>query len=188
MSRLFRLLLVANLAFAAPACGAEKVALPPFAFVELRGAGDVTFVPGAQQEVTILEGDTKVSALRITEGNKLVIDACVRRCPESYHLRVQIQAPHLLPVAVTGRGTITAAPGFSPQKELFAAVAEGGKIDARAVQSANVFAAAQDGELLVNASANLFGVASKGGIVRYSGDPRLMTKIEPGGAVAPLQR
>jgi hypothetical protein len=182
MNRSAPCLFVIALAAAVPAC-AEQVPLPQFDFVELRGGGEVTVVPGPVERVTILSGNTGTSRLSVDPEKRLVIEACAARCAPLYRLRVEIQSPHVLPLAVKDGGQITAAAGFPAQDKLFAAIDGKGRIDTRALQVSNVFAAAKGGELLVRASTNLFGVAENGGAVRYWGDPRLMTKGADGAVV-----
>src|SRR5438132_12062416 len=88
------------LAISAPALATEVVPVAPFRSVELRGGGDVVVVPGPAQRVTILEGSTQFTRLRLESDGKLRIDACNESCPRTYRLRVEIQSPHVPPVGV----------------------------------------------------------------------------------------
>src|SRR5881275_2612884 len=90
---------------AAPALASELVPLPNFDSVELRGGGEVTIVRGPIERVTILEGSTQFSRVYVDRGDSLKIDACNERCSHSYHLRIQIQSPHVPTLAIDGGGT-----------------------------------------------------------------------------------
>jgi hypothetical protein len=184
MSKSTPVLFAIALFAAVPACASEQVALPQFSFVELRGRADVAVVPGATERVTVVDGNTRTSRLHVDAEQRLVIETCATACPASYRLRVEIQSPHVLPIAIKDGGQIIVASGFPAQDKLFAAVDGTGRLDTRALKVGDVFAAAKGGgELLVRADTNLFGVSEGGGRIRYWGTPRLMTKGASGGVV-----
>jgi len=84
---------VAAVAFAAPAFGAEVVPVPQFHSVQLHGGGVVTVVPGPTERVTIVEGSSQYTRMRVEREGRLRIDTCDVRCPQMYRLRVEIQSP-----------------------------------------------------------------------------------------------
>jgi len=84
----FTPLVTAVLAFAAPAFAAEVVPVPQFRSVELRGGGALTVVPGPVERVTIVEGSSQFTHMRVEADGKLRIDTCDERCPRTYRLRV----------------------------------------------------------------------------------------------------
>jgi len=174
------------LASAAPVLATETVPVPGFRSVELRGGGDVTVVPGPAQRVTIIEGSSQFTRMRVDRTGKLKIDACNERCPHLYHLRIQIESPRVPDLGISGGGVINVRGGFRQQSQLSAAVNGGGKIDARALDAGNVSAAVNGGgELLVRARSDLSAAVNGGGLVRYWGNPRVSSAIHGGGAVAP---
>jgi hypothetical protein len=176
------------LAFAvsAPALAIETVAVPAFRAIELRGGGSVTVVPGSAQRVTIVEGSSQFTRIRVERDGKLKIDTCNDRCPQHYRLRIQVQAPRVPDLAVNGGGLISVQSGFGSQPQLNAAVNGGGKVGTRAVDAATVAAAVNGGgELLVRARSNLSAAVNGGGLVRYVGNPRVASVIHGGGLVAP---
>jgi hypothetical protein len=173
-------------AAAAPALATENVAVPAFRSVELRGGGQVSVAPGPAQRVTIVEGSSQFTRMRVGRDGHLKIDTCNERCPQHYRLRIQIQAPRVPDLGVSGGGLISVQGGFRPQNQLSAAVNGGGKIDARAVDAADVSAAVNGGgELLVRARSDLSAAVNGGGLIRYSGNPRVSSTIHGGGLVAP---
>lgn len=92
---------------AAPA--AETVALPRFEGIELKGGGSVVVRQGAVQRVTLVEGSTSQTGIRVeprVRGGqaRLVVDACKVRCPRDYRLRIEIVTPDISAVAVNGGG------------------------------------------------------------------------------------
>jgi hypothetical protein len=182
-------LFVTAFAASAPALALENVSVPQFNAVELRGGGVVTVVRGPTERVTILEGSSQFTHMRVENSGKLRIDTCDERCPQHYRLRVEIQSPRVPILAVDGGGVINVAGGFGREGHLIAAVNGGGKIDTRAVDAGDVTAAVNGGgELLVRATSTLTGAVRGGGVVRYWGNPAVTTAIEGGGAVRPGQR
>lgn len=179
-------LFAAAIAVSAPALATEIVPLSHFNSVELRGGGTVTLVPGSTERVTILEGSSQISRLNVEREGQLVIDTCKGDCPHSYRLSVEIQAPRVPDLAVSGGGRIAVSNGFASQRQLSAAVNGGGLVDARAVEAGNVSAAVNGGgELLVRARGILSGAVNDGGHVRYWGSPQVTTAIQGGGSVRP---
>lgn len=168
---------------AVPAVAAETVPVPAFRSVELRGGGNVVVRPGPAQ-VAILNGSTQFTRFRVDSQGQLKIDACNNRCPRHYDLRIEIHYPSVLPMAVKGGGTIAAAPGFGPQREIAAGVAGGGLIDLRSVTAQTAAGGVNGGgTILVGPSRTLAAAVNGGGLIRYAGDPQVTTAINGGGAV-----
>lgn len=171
---------------AAPALASEVVPVPYFNGVELRGGGDVVIVPGPVERVTIVEGSSRFTHIYVENRGSLKIDACDGPCPRPYRLRVQIESPRVPVLAVDGGGTMTVAPGFGAQRQLVAAVNGGGRIDTRAVATADVTAAVNGGgELLVGAASSLTGAVRGGGDIRYLGNPVVTSAVQGGGSIRP---
>ncbi|HEX6741913.1 MAG TPA: DUF2807 domain-containing protein [Sphingomicrobium sp.] len=171
----------------APVVAAEVVAVPRFQAVQLVGGGIVTIVPGATQRVTIVEGSSQFTRVRVLPDGKLKIVACGDRCPKVYRLRIEIQSPSVPDLAISGGGSITAQGGFRSQSRLSAAVNGGGTIDARAVDARTVSAAVNGGgEVRVRARSNLSAAVNGGGLVRFWGSPSYVSRsVHGGGAVSP---
>lgn len=163
---------------------AEPVSVPAFRSVELRGGGSIVFTPGAAQRVTLVEGSSRVTRLAVDRNGRLTISACAGRCPANYKLRIEIQAPQMPDVALTGGGAIRAASGFRPQPRVSAAIRGGGRIDLRALRTDSASAAVKGGgEILVQARASLSAAVAGGGAVRYWGNPRVSSAVQGGGWV-----
>jgi hypothetical protein len=162
----------------------EVVPVSQFRTIELRGGGDVTIVPGPVQRVTLLEGSTQFTSIRVEENGRLAISACNERCPRNYPLHIRIESPQVPGVAISGGGSITAARGFGPQKQLSAAVRGGGTIDTRAVDAIDVSAAVNGGgKIFVRPRSNLSAAVRGGGEVRYLGNPQVSMAVAGGGDV-----
>jgi hypothetical protein len=175
------------IAASAPALSAEHVPVSGFRSVELRGGGEAIVRPGPVQRVTILEGSSQVTRISIMRDRKLRIDICNNRCPQRYRLRVEIQSPQAPDVAIAGGGSIRAAAGFAPQREMSAAVHGGGTIDVRSVAASNVSAAVHGGgQILVQPRNTLSAAVMGGGQVRYAGNPQVSMAVQGGGLVSPL--
>jgi len=173
------------LAFAAtPLAAAEPVPVPAFRSVELRGGGSVIIRPGPAQQVTIVEGSSQFTRMRVDGSGKLKIDACNERCPRHYRLTIEIRSPSVPDAAIAGGGTITAAPGFAPQGEIAVAVNGGGQIDVRALSVANVSAAVNGGgRILTGRSSSLSAAVNGGGEIRYASSRSVSSAIHGGGSV-----
>src|SRR3954462_15582407 len=136
------------LAVSGPALATEPVPVPAFRSVQLRGGGEVTLRPGAVQRVTVVEGSARITRFQVDRDGQLRIDVCNGNCPRNYRLSVEIQSPFAPDVALAGGGLIPATAGFSPQRQLSAAIKGGGKIDVLAVTAGSVSAAVHGGGLI----------------------------------------
>jgi hypothetical protein len=172
------------LAISAPALAEEVVPVGPFDSLELRGGGSLTLVPGPVERVTILRGSSQVTRFHVDRPGKLRIDVCDGRCPPAYDLRIRIESPRVPDVAISGGGSISAAPGFPPERRLAAAVHGGGTINLRAVDAVDVTAAVDGGgDIFVRPRASLSAAVHGGGDIRYSGNPRVSMAVAGGGDV-----
>jgi len=179
--------LLVALAASVPAIAVENMPVPAFHNVELAGGGNVTLVPGPVQRVTILEGNSQFTRMRVDGTGRLRIDTCNDRCPQHYTLRVEIQSPSLPGVGITGGGTIRATNGFAEQSRVAAGVNGGGVIDLRAVRGGNVAVGVNGGgKVFVNARETLTAGVNGGGEVRYVGNPQVTSAIDGGGTVRPV--
>jgi hypothetical protein len=177
-------LFAAILAASAPALATETLAVPSFQSIELRGGGDVQVRRAPVQRVTLLEGSSEYTSVRVISGGRLRIDACNAQCPRNYRLNILVESPTVPILAVEGGGKITAANGFGAQQQLVAAVNGGGVIDTSnlAVDTATA-AVSGGGEIKVRALRVLTAAVNGGGLVRYWGNPRVTTAIRGGGGV-----
>lgn len=201
--RLAAALLPLTLAAAVPAFAVETVPTSAFRSIELRGGGNVLVRPGRPQ-VTILEGSTQFTRFHVDGQQRLVIDACNDRCPRHYDLTIEVRYPTVLPMGVSGGGTISVAGGFGPQNAIAAGVEGGGTIDIRSVGADTIAAGVSGGgvidlrsaradsvaagingggKVLVGATKSLTASVNGGGDVRYSGNPSVTTAINGGGPV-----
>ena len=177
-------LFVAAFAASAPALAVEQVPVPAFRAIELHGGGIVTVIPAPMQRVTIVEGATQFTRVRVDRQGRLEIDACNQRCPANYHLRIRIETPSIMGLGVNGGGLMTTAEGFGPQREIGVAVNGGGKIDARSIDAAAVGAAVNGGgQILVRSNRTLGAAVHGGGEIVYWGNPVVASSIGGGGAV-----
>ena len=175
------------LALSAPAIAIENVPVPRFLGVELRGGGEVVLRPGPAQRVTLLEGTTPFTGIRVMSDGKLRIDTCNQRCPYHYRMRALVESPAIpATLAVRGGGTVTAAPGFGGRAPLTLAVSGGGVIDTKATASDVVTAAVNGGgQIKVRSLRVLTAAVNGGGEIRYLGNPVVTSAIHGGGAIQP---
>ena len=176
----------AALGMSAPVLAAEMVPVPAFTAIELSNGGDVELRRGPVQRVTIVEGSSQFTSVRVVRDRKLSIDACNARCPRHYRLRILIESPSVPVLGVSGGGRITAAPGFGSQRDLTVAVGGGGGIDVRAVPAEVATAAVSGGGAIkVRARRVLTAAVNGGGDIQYWGNPTVTSAINGGGIVRP---
>lgn len=176
------------LAASAPALATETVAVSPFQSIELRGGGNVLLKRAPVQRVTITDGSSQFTSVKVLTRGRLRIDACNAQCPRNYHLSMLVESPTIPILAIEGGGKITAADGFAGQRQLVVAVNGGGIVDATKVEADNATAAVSGGgEIKLRALRALTAAINGGGLVRYWGNPRVTTAIRGGGAVRPAQ-
>lgn len=171
-------------ALSVPAIAAEVIPVPQFGSVQLRGGGEVILRHAPVQRVTIVEGSSQYTRIRMVRDGQLEIDACNARCPRNYDLQVLIESPRVPVVAVSGGGSITAERGFRPQERITAAVSGGGEIDIRAVPVGTVSAAINGGgDIQVQPRSSLAGAVNGGGVIRYWGNPTVSSVVNGGGLI-----
>lgn len=174
---------------ALPAGAATDLSLPRFEAVSLKGGGHVVLRHGPKQQVRILRGDATVSSFEVRNRSSLEIRACEDRCPRDYKLEVEITAPEIDAIAVTGGGEIDMAAGFPARGNIALAVTGGGSIDTRPVEVRQVAAAVEGGgSIRTWASRNLAASVRGGGLIAYRGEPTLATSVRGGGSVNRIDR
>ena len=174
------------LAASVPALGSENVPVSQFNAMELVGGGQVDVRRAPVQRVTILEGSSQFTSVRMLSDRRLRIEACNLHCPHNYRLKILVETPTVPVLAVTGGGMITTSPGFGGQHDLTVAVSGGGAIDATALNADVATAAVHGGgEIKVRAVRALTAAVNGGGTIRYWGDPQVTTAISGGGSVRP---
>lgn len=153
-----------------------------FQSIELRGGGTVTVRHSPTHRVTVRGGGAG-RAIRY-EGDKLVIDRCLRPCPAGHRIEVEVATPRIAGLAVADGGLIQLVDGFPSQAKVAAAVSSGGTIDMRRLGAAQVTAAVvQGGRILASAGRELTAAVLDGGLVTYWGDPKVTSSVRRGGAV-----
>src|SRR5262245_45270163 len=115
----------------------EDVQVPTFTSVELRNGGRVTMRQGANQRVSIVNGDSNCVRITVERGDKLLIDH-QSQCADDSRLEVEVVVTSLSAAAVSNGGLLLSSGAFAPQRELAAAVNEGGILDIRAMTVQNV--------------------------------------------------
>jgi hypothetical protein len=175
---------LAALLAAAPVSAQTVVPLRPFDSVELEGGGHVVLRYGKVQQVRLLRGSTAFTRFVVDQPGKLRIEACDDDCPRHYDLEVDIAAPRINALAISGGGAIDGAGGFPPARKLALAVEGGGTIDARELDCHMATAAVNGGGLIrLKADDQLTAVINGGGKIRYWGNPRVTQAIDGGGRV-----
>lgn len=171
-------------ATAPPARADELVSVPGFHAIGLKDGGSVTVVPAKVQRVIIRSGSTAYSRIEVRRGGSLQIDSCATQCPRDYRLEVEIQTPNVDAIAVSHGGRLRFASGFAAQRDMAAAVSNGGAIDMRSLRVDDVTAAVQSGGAIeLGAPATLSAAVNSGGLVRYRGNPQLSMAVSQGGSV-----
>jgi hypothetical protein len=179
------ILCVASLELATPARAAETVSVPAFKGVEVRNGAHVTLRHGDKRRVTVIQGSTTVSEIRVDEDHSLNIDRCPDGCSSDYKLEVEIVAPEISALAVADGGWLRCAGSFPSQDDLAAAVASGGTLDVRSMSVDAVAAAIEHGgRILTEPRETLTAAIAQGGAIIYWGRPAVQSAIQHGGVVS----
>ena len=136
--------------------------------------------------MTILEGSSQFTSIRMLSQRPSQIDACNASCPHSYRLQSEIEKPTVPVLAVSGGGKITTTQGFAGQPRLTAAVNGGGEIDATrlGLPMLRLSSGQRRRRVKVRAVEVLTAAVNGGGAIRYWGDPPVTTAISGGGGQA----
>jgi hypothetical protein len=175
---------LATLLSTASAQSADLPANANFQSIELHGGGIVTLRHGPVRRVTFAEG----SALRPLreEDGRLIIDRCQSDCRGRHRVKLEVETPTIARIAVNDGGIIQLEGAFPAQAALAVAVANGGVVDARALESGRITAGVSSGgRIMVRSRGELDATISDGGVVTYWGQPRVRSSIRRGGAVGP---
>lgn len=158
--------------------------LAPFNSIEVRNGGHVVLRPAPTQRVTLLRGSLDYTRLGVTDGGRLVIDKCIRKCPRGYELEIEIFAPNLTRISLAHGGRIQSRGSFPRQSDLAVAVSNGGTIDVRSMVATRVTASVdQGGRILTVPQAWLFARVTHGGVITYWGGGQVRSSVEHGGVV-----
>jgi hypothetical protein len=158
--------------------------LAPFNSIEVRNGGHVVLRPASTQRVNLLRGSPDYTRLGVTDGGRLVIDKCVRKCPHGYDLEVEIFAPSFTKISIANGGRVQSRGVFPRQGELAVAASHGGTIDVRSMVADRVTASVdQGGRILTVPQAWLLAKVTQGGVITYWGDAQVRSSVEHGGAV-----
>ena len=174
------LLLALPILGCAPAATAQTdVPAAPFRSVTLGEGGHAVIRYGAEQRVTLVEGDADIRV----DGTRLRIGKC-RDCPRRSRPTIEIVTPVLDAVAVDDGGRLTLEGDFPRQAQLAAAVSNGGAIDVRPLAADRVTAAvAQGGMIFARPMQRLYAAVTQGGAITYWGEPEVQSAIDHGGVV-----
>jgi hypothetical protein len=158
--------------------------LAPFNSIAVIDGGHVVLRPAPTQRVTLLRGSLDYTRLSTTDGGRLVIDKCIRKCPRGYQLEVEIFAPSFARISLANGGSVQTRGGFPRQRELTVAVSHGGTIDVRSMAADRVTASVdQGGGIFTVPRAWLFARVTQGGMITYWGDAQVRSSVGHRGAV-----
>lgn len=176
------------LLLAGSALAGTDVPLAPFTAIEAHGGADVIFHHGATQRVTLVEGDLKVSDLKVVHG-ELVIDTCKLwsfwQCPRHYNLKIDIVSPRIDRIEVHGGSDVNAEGTFPRQPTISVEAHGGGDIDVRAIPADKARAEVHGGgDIHLGEVGALTAEAHGGGDITYKGNPHpLVSEVHGGGSV-----
>lgn len=149
-----------------------NVPVAPFTSIQLSGGGHVIVRSGAQQRVTLVKGDIKISRI-VVNGDKLEISPCSGwSCPRHYDLEVEVMSPNIKGLSIHGGGGIDAQGSFAKQAVLDLQLHGGGDIQAGAIPAETVNASVfGGGDITTKPVTNLNAQVHGGGDITYIGHP-----------------
>ncbi len=172
------------LAASAPALATENVPVSP---VQRHGASRRRRGPvrkGPVQRVTIVEGSSQFTAIRVLSHGHLRIDACNASCPHTISPENHRREPHRTRPRGRRRGQDHRDRGFR-RPAAADRCRERRRHDRRAALNADAATAAVHGggEIKLRALRVLTAAVNGGGTIRYWGDPEVTSAISGGGTV-----
>jgi hypothetical protein len=177
--------IVAGSTHSATAATGTDLSVPEFQSVDVRNGAHVVLRHGDEQRVTVIQGNTTESEVRVDEQGRLIVDRCPDGCARSYRLVVEIVTPEITALAVTDGGWLRCAGSFPRQESLAAAVSSGGTLDARAMKVDGVAAAVlHGGRILTEPRETLTAAIAQGGVIVFWGRPEVQQSIDHGGVVS----
>jgi hypothetical protein len=168
----------------APAASASAgtIAVAPFNAVQLRNGGEVRIRQGDRQRVSSSRGGCR----RGLQRRETVGCASTAAAPDAGTASLPGRDRHarLDAVSVEEGGRLVVLAGFPRLARLDATVANGGVVDARAMEADQVTAAvAQGGVIFTRPGDRLDAAVSQGGVISYWGDPMVVKAVHGGGVV-----
>jgi hypothetical protein len=161
-----------------------RVQVGPFNSIELPHGGHVILQRAPTQRVSLVRGSLDYTRLAVTDGGRLIIDKCFRKCPRGYRLELEILAPNVTGISLANGGSIQSRGSFPRQSDLAVAVSHGGTIDVRSMVAQRVTATVNHGgRILTVPQAWLSARVTQGGVITYWGGGQVRQSIEHGGVV-----
>jgi hypothetical protein len=183
MHEAFRLLVV-GIFLLAPLPVQTPLHVGPFNSIELPHGGHVVLQRAPTQRVSLVRGSLDYTRLTATDGGRLIIDKCFRKCPRGYRLELEILAPNVTGLSLANGGSIQSRGSFPRQSALAVAVSHGGTIDVRSMVASRVTASVNHGgRILTVPQASMSARVTQGGVITYWGDGQVRSSIEHGGVV-----
>jgi hypothetical protein len=175
---------LAGLTFLLATVSAAAVPMPSFSSVELRNGGTVTLIHGASQSVKVIEGDPQQASISVRDDGRLMIDRCPGECPHQRKFQVEVTTPAVATLNVAEGGTIQTRGEFPRQTQIGVAVSQGGTIDLRSMEPANVTASVYSGgRIFVKPVSAMTAAVERGGIITYWGDALVTSSVQRHGIV-----
>jgi hypothetical protein len=177
-------LLIAGILLLAPLPVQTTVQVGPFNSIEVADGGHVVLQRASTQRVSLIRGSLDYTRVAVTEGGRLIIDKCFRKCPRGYRLELEVLAPNVTGISLSNGGSIQSRGSFPRQDDLAVTVNHGGTIDVRSMVANRVTAAVNHGgRILTVPQAVLAAKVIQGGAITYWGDARVSSSTEHGGVV-----
>jgi hypothetical protein len=177
-------LLVAGMVLLAPLPVQTSLQVGPFNSIELPHGGHVVLQRAPAQRVSLVRGSLDYTRLSVTDGGRLVIDKCFRKCPRGYRLELEILVPNVTRISLANGGSIQSRGSFPRQSDLAVSVSHGGTIDVRSMVANRVTASVyHGGRILTVPQAWLSARVTQGGVITYWGDGQVRQSTEHGGVV-----
>ena len=161
-----------------------SVQVGPFSSIELPHGGHVVLQRAPTQRVSLVRGSLDYTRVAVTDGGRLIIDKCFRKCPRGYRLELEILTPNITGITLANGGRIQTRGSFPRQNDLSVSVSHGGIIDVRSMVANRVTASVyHGGRILTVPQASLAARVTQGGVITYWGDAQVRSSTEHGGEV-----
>lgn len=177
-------LLGAGIFLLAPLPVQNVLQVGPFSSIELPHGGHVVLQRAPTQRVSLVRGSLDYTRLAVSDGGRLIIDKCFRKCPRGYRLELEILTPNVTGITLANGGSIQTRGSFPRQSDLSVTVSHGGIVDVRSMVANRVTASVNHGgRILTVPQASLAARVTQGGVITYWGDAQVRSSTEHGGVV-----
>ncbi len=158
--------------------------LDDFENIVTHGGGNINVEFSDASIVEVTTGSDCLESVELKVKAKTLYIEVKDYAGKACKVTINIKVPALNSIAQNGGGNVLIKKGFSPIKSFACKLKGGGNINLSALNIENCYASIEGGgSMLVNATNQLEGKITGGGLIEYLGEPEVISDISGGGAI-----